>query len=216
MRTNPDVVLVDSEVIVKAPPRFFIAGIGDALSKKFEAGQCAGAGGVNFYGGMATRLALTVADCCFDILMEKGEEAAALVREGRGGPVVEDVIEATILMSGLAFESGGLSIAHALQRGFTRLPQLSGYLHGELVALGLLVQLAAEQRDDRMLEDVVGLCRRLALPTALSDVGAEIADAETIARAAIETAPYIGNFSRPVTANVLCGAFSRLEEMRRG
>ena len=31
MRTNPDVVLVDSEVIVQAPPRFFIAGIGDAL-----------------------------------------------------------------------------------------------------------------------------------------------------------------------------------------
>ena len=34
---NPDIVLVDSAVIVKAPPRFLVAGMGDALSTWFEA-----------------------------------------------------------------------------------------------------------------------------------------------------------------------------------
>jgi len=29
---NPDIVVVDPEVIVQAPLRFFVAGIGDALS----------------------------------------------------------------------------------------------------------------------------------------------------------------------------------------
>ena len=42
---NPDVVLVDSSIISRAPTRFFAAGLGDALSKKFEAQQCYLAGG---------------------------------------------------------------------------------------------------------------------------------------------------------------------------
>ncbi len=44
MPTNPDVVLVDTAIIAAAPPRFFVSGIGDALSKKFEAAQCAASG----------------------------------------------------------------------------------------------------------------------------------------------------------------------------
>ena len=37
---NPDIVLVDTSIIARAPARFFAAGLGDALSKKFEATQC--------------------------------------------------------------------------------------------------------------------------------------------------------------------------------
>jgi glycerol dehydrogenase len=37
---NPDLVLVDTTIIAKAPMRFLIAGIGDALSTWFEADAC--------------------------------------------------------------------------------------------------------------------------------------------------------------------------------
>ena len=49
---NPDVVLVDTAEIVRAPVRYFRAGIGDALSKTFEARQCRKSGGLNFFQGM--------------------------------------------------------------------------------------------------------------------------------------------------------------------
>src|SRR5690606_5711674 len=48
MRTNPDIVLVDTEVLVRAPERFFVAGAGDAISKKFESAQCIATGKDNF------------------------------------------------------------------------------------------------------------------------------------------------------------------------
>ena len=37
---NPDVVLLDTEIIVKAPVRLLISGMGDALSTYFEAESC--------------------------------------------------------------------------------------------------------------------------------------------------------------------------------
>jgi len=40
LRRNPDVVLVDSRIIVQAPTRFFVAGMGDALATWFEANTC--------------------------------------------------------------------------------------------------------------------------------------------------------------------------------
>ena len=39
LKNNPDLVLVDTAVIAKAPVRFLIAGIGDAIVTKFEAEQ---------------------------------------------------------------------------------------------------------------------------------------------------------------------------------
>jgi len=64
-------------------------------------------------------------------------------------------VEAAILLSGLAVESGRLSIAHSLVRGFSVMPQLSGLLHGEMVALGTLTQLDAGQGRAMSTDDLV-------------------------------------------------------------
>src|SRR5437016_3106859 len=40
-RKNPDLVLVDTQVIAKSPPRLLMAGMGDALATWFEAKTCA-------------------------------------------------------------------------------------------------------------------------------------------------------------------------------
>ncbi len=39
-RRNPDLVLVDTEMIAKSPARFLVAGMGDALATWFEAKVC--------------------------------------------------------------------------------------------------------------------------------------------------------------------------------
>jgi len=211
MTASPDVVLVDTAIIVQAPARFFIAGIGDALSKKFEVEQCAGAGGTNFFKGRPTQLALGIANACYEIIRREGEAAVAAVRRHEATEAVENTIEAAILMSGLAFESGGLSIAHSLTRGFSAIPEIARALHGEQVALGLLVQVVAEGRTPQFLDDLRGFYGRIGLPTSLAAFGVSDPDAvDTIVRLSWETAPYIKNFTQPLSPEILRAAFLSL------
>lgn len=211
MNANPDVVLVDTSIIVQAPVRFFIAGIGDALSKKFEVEQCARVSGTNFFKGSPTRLALGIADACYGIIRAEGEAAVEAVRRHETTEAVENTVEASILMSGLAFESGGLSIAHSLTRGFSAIPEIARALHGEQVALGLLVQLVAEGRDMAFLNDLRAFYRRIGLPTSLAAFGVTDPGAvDTIVRISWQTAPYIKNFTQPLSPETLHAAFLSL------
>ncbi|MGU3496781.1 glycerol dehydrogenase [Xanthobacteraceae bacterium A53D] len=215
MPANPDVVLVDTSIIVEAPARFFVAGIGDALSKKFEVEQCFRAGGQNFFKARPTELAVTVADTCYGIIRRDAEAAVAAVRRKQADGAVESVVEATILMSGLAFESGGLSIAHSLTRGFSTVPEIARALHGEQVALGLLVQLLAEERDAAFMDDMLAFYERLGLPRALEAFGVETeAVVEQIVTHSWETAPYIRNFAQDLSPEILGRGFRHLASLR--
>ncbi|MCZ0736642.1 glycerol dehydrogenase [Phreatobacter sp. AB_2022a] len=214
MPTNPDAVVVDTGVIVAAPVRFFIAGIGDALTKKFEAEQCYRTGGQNFYKARPPEIALAIADRCYQIIRTQGEAATAAVRRGEAGDAVESVVEATILMSGLGFENGGLSLAHSLTRGLSALPSVAGALHGEQVAYGLIVQLVMEGRDEAFMRDIRAFYRTLGLPLKLADLGAdgEIGAALTmIAERTIREAPYIRQIEAPMNVATLKAALAHVE-----
>ena len=79
---NPDAVVVNTREIARAPVRFFRAGIGDALSKTFEAAQCARAGGLNFHAGRPPRTAGALGDYCYRLLRDPGEAAAEALTAG--------------------------------------------------------------------------------------------------------------------------------------
>jgi glycerol dehydrogenase len=195
MRTNPDVVLVDTEVLVRAPERFFVSGVGDALSKKFESAQCIATGKDNFYAARPLRLAQVIADTCYEIIRADAEQALAAVRAQATDEAFERTIEATILLSGLAFENGGLSIAHSLTRGFSVVPGVADALHGEQVAFGLLAQLVLERRPDAFMADLLDFYGRLGLPRSLTDLGLAGDPAEAARLIAADTwarAPYVG------------------------
>jgi glycerol dehydrogenase len=212
---NPDLVLVDTEAIVRAPVRFFRAGLGDALSKRYEAAQCARAGGTNFFGGTPPDTAGVLAERCHRAIVELGEAALADVARHRTTPAVESVVEATVLLSGLGFESGGLSVSHALLRGLSAVPALGGALHGEQVAYGTVVQLLLEGRDAAEIDAHRGLLARLGLPATLAALGLPApADAQLDEIAALTmAAPYIGHFQRPLDASAIAGAMRRAEAM---
>jgi glycerol dehydrogenase len=214
MATNPDAVIVDTDIIVQAPVRFFVAGIGDALSKTFEAEQCYRTGGQNFYKARPPELALAIAERCYRIIRDKGEAAIAAVRAKTADEAVESVTEATILMSGLGFENGGLSLAHSLTRGFSAIASLNRSLHGEQVAYGLLAQLVVEGRDEGFLRDFSEFYRRLGLPLKLADLGLAENTASAIAvvaRRTIAEAPYIRQISVPLDEAKLSAALERVE-----
>ena len=111
--------------------RYLVAGIGDAFATWFEADACDKAYAENMIGGLPTRTAIAIARLCYDIIYEYGYQAKLSVEQGVVTQALEDVIEACTLLSGLGFESGGLAAAHALQDGFTAIPETSELTHGE-------------------------------------------------------------------------------------
>lgn len=212
MPTNPDAVVVDTNVIAGAPRRFFVAGIGDALSKKFEVEQCDRSGGMNFYKARPTALAVIIADQCYRMIREHTLGALEAVERKTPNEAFERVVEATILFSGLGFESGGLSISHALTRGFSAIPSLSGALHGEQVAFGLLAQLCLEERPGDFVSELKAFYRQIGLPTSLADLGFagnEDDAIRTIAERTVADAPYVQQFQSRVDSTNLAHALRK-------
>ncbi|WP_198672029.1 iron-containing alcohol dehydrogenase [Pseudogemmobacter bohemicus] len=139
LRRSPDFVVVDTAVLAGAPRAMFAAGLGDALSKKAEAEACAQGRGTTMFLSRPPRLALTIAAQCHAVLMDHGAAALDAAGTGQPTPAFEAAVEAMILMAGLGFESGGLSVPHALTRGVPLLPGGAAAPHGFQVAWGLLV-----------------------------------------------------------------------------
>jgi len=118
---NPDVVLVDTDIIARSPVRLLFAGMGDALATWFEAESCMIKHVRNMSGGYGSVAVFTLARLCYDLLLEHGVAARQACESGIVTPALEHVTEANILLSGLGFESGGLAAAHAIHDGLTAL-----------------------------------------------------------------------------------------------
>lgn len=184
---SPDAVLVDTTLIAHAPPRMLAAGMGDALATWFEAEDSHRTGRANMAGRAAPRAALALARQCHDTLLAFGVDALDCVIQQRVAPPLEYIVEANILLSGIGFESGGLSTAHALQNGLSVLSETRGALHGEKVAFSLQAMLMLSGADPATLDTVYDFCTSVGLPTTLAEIG--LADpSEATLRRAVETA----------------------------
>lgn len=170
-RKNPDLVLVDTQVIAKAPPRLLVAGMGDALATWFEAKTCVEGHIRNMRGGASTRSAATLAELCYRILIADGPDALRAVQTQVVNPALERLVEANTLLSGLGFESSGLAAAHAVHNGLTAAPPTHAYYHGEKVAYGLLVQLVLEGQPRAVIDPVLAFSSEVGLPITLAQVG---------------------------------------------
>jgi len=177
---NPDLVLVDTELIAKAPARYLVAGMGDALATYFEARACIAADKTNMPGGHATKAALALAKLCYDTLLADGVKALLAVEASACTKAVENIVEANTYLSGLGFESGGLGAAHAVHNGFTVMEECHGLYHGEKVAFGTLVQLVLENAPEKELEEVLGFCASVGLPVTLEEMGVTEVNPERI------------------------------------
>jgi glycerol dehydrogenase len=142
LKSSPNVIVVDTDVIVKAPVRLLVAGMGDALATYFEARAVANSGKSNQVGGKPTLAATMLAKQCYLTLMEDGLKAKIAMETNSCTKAVENIIEVNIFLSSVGFESGGLGAAHAIQKGFTHIPELHSIYHGEKVACFLQVLFA--------------------------------------------------------------------------
>lgn len=168
---NPDLVLVDTEVIAQSPARHLIAGMGDALATWFEAKVCVEGGVKNMRGGASTQSALALAELCYRTLLADGAGALDALRRRKPTDALERLVEANTLLSGLGFESSGLAAAHAIHNGLTTARGTHAYMHGEKVAFGLLAQLVLESQPQSVLNEVMSFAVRVGLPVTLRQIG---------------------------------------------
>jgi glycerol dehydrogenase len=185
---SPALVLVDTEIIAKAPVRQLVSGMGDALATWFEAVACRQSGARNNFGGHITEAALGLAHLCLDTLLADGRDAKTSCERQLVTPALERVVEANTLLSGLGFESGGVAVAHALSEGFSVIHEMHPFTHGEKVAFGLLTQLVLEGRPAAETEDICRFCLDVGLPVTLADLGCAGIDEATLRKAAIDAA----------------------------
>ena len=179
--TNPAVVLIDTDIIVNAPVRLLVAGMGDALATYYEARTCVEAYRDNFLktgssmasSSMAMKATATsygLAKLCREILFEYGIEAKLAAEKKQVTKAVDRIIEANSLLSGIGFESNGVATAHAVYCGFTALKGREHLFHGEYVAFGTIAMLALEGRDRREIDEVVRFCLSVGLPVTFEDM----------------------------------------------
>lgn len=200
--TNPDMVLVDTEVIIEAGERLLVAGMGDALSTWFEADACRKSGASNMTGHPGSMTAFYLARLCYDTLLEYGTEALASLRNRTQSEALEKIIEANTLLSGIGFESGGLASCHAIHNGLTAVEQTHDYYHGEKVAIGVLASLFLTEKEPEMIDEVYGFCEAIGLPSTLEDVGLEDPSDEvlrTVVERAVQEGETIHNEPVPIT-----------------
>ena len=217
---NPSLVIVDTRIAAQAPVRFIVSGMGDAMATWYEARTCfQNPNGKAILGTRPTIASVAIAELCAKTLYDHGFKAVEAVRDSRVNESVEHVVEANTLMSGIGFESSGVAAAHCIAQGLTVIPSLhKNYLHGEMVAIGLMTHLVLEGKEDEA-HKVGAFFSSVGLPAHLGQMSLDPErDEETlrkVCRAAVEL-PFIQNEPFDVTPDSLLEAMLKAHKLGLG
>jgi glycerol dehydrogenase len=168
---SPELVLVDTEVLIKAPVRFFVAGMGDALSTYIGDKVCQDNYYNNHFSAKGTHTGLAIAKLSYDMLMRLGRQAKVAAEAGAVSYAYNAVVEVNILMSGLGFENNGSASDHSFYFGTLGLPGREEYVyHGEGVAFSTCCQMIMQGAENEELDEVYRFCRDVGLPVTFDDM----------------------------------------------
>ncbi len=150
--------LLDTTVLSRQPPRLLAAGALDAMAKKIELAfwtqldgmDPAGAAGASAASGIAA----AISDFIYADLDAKVDAALADLAKGEPTPTLRDVFFDSIvgagIVSGIAGGSKQVALAHRFYFFARQRDPATGrrFTHGELVAVGLVMQHAYNGRPD--------------------------------------------------------------------
>lgn len=182
-KTEVNVVLADMEVLSTQPPRLFLSGAYDAMAKLYELRQrMLGVEPSECDVGLLSSYHLSA--FMLDLIRDNIDGCISDLKEGKSTKRLYDSVYAAIaicgVVSGLARGANQTAIAHKvyeiLRADYTEAAR--PYLHGELVALGIVLQIAYNGDGDP-----VAFARELrekSIPASLSDIG--ITDGECAER----------------------------------
>ena len=213
---SPALVIVDTGVVAAASERYLVAGMGDAMATWYEARVCLdNPNGFTPIGARPTLAACALGEICAHTLYEQGAAATRAVINGQVDDSLEKVVEANTLLSGLGFESGGIAAAHGIAQGYPSVARVhANYLHGEMVAMGLLAQLVMDSKSDEA-EKAATFFANVGLPVHLGQLSMapeDAADLDLVAQVAVSF-PLTHNMPMEVTPGVIRTAIVDAHEL---
>ena len=169
----PLCVFINDKIIAEAPIEYLQAGIGDALSKEAEVELALRH--VELDQNLLVGRSLCAA--CSEPLLKFGEEALNSCKRRETSQSLQEVILDIIISTGLVSNMTvcpefyyNTNLAHCFYYGATVFPVSHQYLHGFLVAFGVLVLLDYDGQTT-LRDRVINFYHKTGLPTTLSDIG---------------------------------------------
>lgn len=164
---------IDSEIIANAPAKYLRAGIGDTLGKHFECHLSARGDKLDHNSALGRE----ISNMCYEPVVEHGKQALADCEKNEVTYALQQIILANIISTGmvsvLVNDDYNCAIAHSVFYGLAILPGFEEEnLHGDVVAYGVLVQLAIDKQYEVM-ESLYGFLREIGIPTMLADMKVE-------------------------------------------
>ena len=201
---NPDLVLVDPEVLATAPAKFTVWGMGDALAANVEAKACvAQPNAASLLNGRPTAAASWLGDLCENNLLHYGYRAYQDLSKKLVTPFVERIFESIKLISSLCAESAGLAAAHAIHNGLTFIHGVNAN-HGEIVAFCVIVQKILENREPQEIEPFIAWEHKLGLPITLEQLGKiDVKEIPIAAEKACDPKDSMGNMPIRITPGMV-------------
>ena len=177
LKSCPKILVYDHKLIKTAPSRTLASGIADALAKWYESSITSS----TEVDGLVQQ-AIQISRVLRDQLLIDGEKA--LNGEFENNPSWRNTIEACGLTAGLVGGIGGekcrTAAAHAIHNAITQIITPNEFLHGEIVGVGLLLQLRLEEMKnnnklaDQSIKQLFVLMKELNLPTTIGQLGINV------------------------------------------
>ena len=173
----PKILVYDHKFIQTAPSRTLASGIADALAKWYESSITSS----TIDDGLVQQ-AIQISRVLRDQLLIDGKKAF----EGQyeNNPSWRNTVEACGLTAGLVGGIGGekcrTAAAHAIHNAITQIITPNKFLHGEIVGVGLLLQLRLEETKnnnklaDQSIKQLLVLMQQLNLPTTIAQLGINV------------------------------------------
>ncbi len=173
----PKILVYDHKFIQTAPSRTLASGIADALAKWYESSITSS----TIEDGLVQQ-AIQISRVLRDQLLIDGKKAF----EGQfeNYPSWQNTVEACGLTAGLVGGIGGekcrTAAAHAIHNSITQIITPNKFLHGEIVGVGLLLQLRLEEMKnnnklaDQSIKQLFLLMKELNLPTTIGQLGINV------------------------------------------
>ena len=173
----PKILVYDHKFIQTAPSRTLASGIADALAKWYESSITSS----TIDDGLVQQ-AIQISRVLRDQLLIDGEKA--FTGQFENNPSWRNTVEACGLTAGLVGGIGGekcrTAAAHAIHNAITQIITPNKFLHGEIVGVGLLLQIRLEEMKnnnklaDQSIKQLLVLMKQLNLPTTIAQLGINV------------------------------------------
>lgn len=203
---------IDLQIIANAPVKYLRAGMGDTIGKFFECHFSARGDKLTHSSAMGRE----ISNLCYEPLLEHGVKALEECQRHEAGLSLEQAVLANIVSTGMVslmvLDDYNCAIAHAVYYGLVLLPGFEEkYLHGDVVAYGVLVQLAVDGQLDQMAE-LKTFLKKLGIRTSLREMEVKTGR-EYLSKALTEavTGPDMEHIPYKVTEDMIYAAMLKVE-----